>query len=354
MADQQEVGAIFPVAGLDVTCEFDRQPPDTTPGAGNVRSYDSLLSRKRGGSRAGLSRFVNETVNGVAEIQHLALLVDPQNPALNAPVDEGTVPDPSTNNLSQRNFGRNVRDGGSGLVPNRNDPRQTSEIKFVQQARTQGVVNDSVTVNLPNLPTVGNHIFVVVRTQASGASPELPSSVRNGGLVDYAEAGTLGSPEAVVTDNVGGPEETQALTVWWKKVADAADQSVVVTAGGEGSIYEIILLEYSGANPAAPVSNAVEGADASAASTFTLPDLALNNTSGQLVLAAYVKVNTGPAALPSGFTARFGAANLVLSSEPANTLVLEAGNLSGVGPSRPNVPLLIARPFCGIAVALKK
>lgn len=97
-----EIGIQFPTAGADLSSEFERQPPLTTPDAANVRAYDTLGERERGGSRPGLSKLIDATVNGASVIQHITVVVDPTLPGLNADSDVGDVPDPSTNNLKTR------------------------------------------------------------------------------------------------------------------------------------------------------------------------------------------------------------------------------------------------------------
>ena len=132
MPDVQEVGAMFPVKGVEATCEYGRQPEDTTASGANVRAFEPGSDRGRGGSRCGLTKFVAGTVNGDFPVQHLAILVDPQAPALNADnytvgdAPPGYIADPSTNNVTQRNPGRYIPQYGSGRAPNRNRP-ETSD-----------------------------------------------------------------------------------------------------------------------------------------------------------------------------------------------------------------------------------
>lgn len=66
--------AQFPFLGVDVAWQNETQPPGTSPVGRNVRAFDRV-QRMRGGSRAGLSRFLNERVNGEAPIQMLATIV---------------------------------------------------------------------------------------------------------------------------------------------------------------------------------------------------------------------------------------------------------------------------------------
>lgn len=123
MGEPNEVVASFPSQGIDATCEFGRQPADTAPDATNVLSFDLLASRRRGGSRWGLSKYLSSPlVSESSSVQHLALLVDPQSPALATentftPTD-GFELDPSTNNTRDRVApGLYVRTGGSGKRP---------------------------------------------------------------------------------------------------------------------------------------------------------------------------------------------------------------------------------------------
>ncbi len=72
----------FPEAGLDLSLGFGSQRPGTTRLGENVRTYDPLEDRSRGGSRPGLVRYINGQVNGTHLIQHLNYVVDPQAQAL--------------------------------------------------------------------------------------------------------------------------------------------------------------------------------------------------------------------------------------------------------------------------------
>jgi hypothetical protein len=106
----------FPTGGLDVSCEYELQPPGTTPVGLNVRGYEPGLNRARGGARPGLSRFIDQTlplnyVSGSHLIQHLNTVIDPSGEAVasNVPDDPNGVIDPRT--------GRRIRKGGTGRQP---------------------------------------------------------------------------------------------------------------------------------------------------------------------------------------------------------------------------------------------
>lgn len=117
------VEGLFPSRGLDVSCEYGRQPAGTAPAGVNVRAFDAGADRQRGGSRSGLSRLIDETVSGAFEIQDLVIIVttDPVNltAAVTPPIPflGFYLLDPST---GSRNPGRWIPIGGSGVMPNRN------------------------------------------------------------------------------------------------------------------------------------------------------------------------------------------------------------------------------------------
>lgn len=73
----------FPDGGIDVSGEFQEQPPGTTPEAVNVRGVNPDTLRERGGSRAGLIKYIpGPLFTGADLIQHLNVIVDPTGPAL--------------------------------------------------------------------------------------------------------------------------------------------------------------------------------------------------------------------------------------------------------------------------------
>ncbi len=123
----------FPLAGVDLSGPFDMQAPGTTPAGTNVRSFEPLTQRARGGSRPGLERYLGALPTG-SVIQLLDFIVDPQEDALTADTTEEPlapfgveyIDDPSSNNFSSRNPpGRRVRRGGSGYQSNRHKPAGT-------------------------------------------------------------------------------------------------------------------------------------------------------------------------------------------------------------------------------------
>jgi hypothetical protein len=72
----------FPVSGVDVSLAYEDQRQGTTPVGSNVRTYEPLTQRARGGSRPGLVPYLPQLPNGAHQIQHINFIVDPQADAL--------------------------------------------------------------------------------------------------------------------------------------------------------------------------------------------------------------------------------------------------------------------------------
>lgn len=335
----------FPLKGLNVATSYGQQPEQTAAVGVNVRAFDAD-GRGRGGSRAGLSKFLADTVpSGAHLIQHLNIIVDPQSPALLGDLDP-TVPDPSSNNLRQRYpANRKYRAGGSAVKP-KVVPPTGGPITLIQKKQEQpGNISGPYSLDFDDPVTVGSTIIAVIRTEKAGSTAELVATVRNGGGIDYDQAGGPGY-YAEVTDTEYGPTETESLSIWFRPAQEANDKTIIVTPGSH-AIYEVMLLEYSGAASVNPVSNQCKGSGSSA--TFTLPDLNMNGTDGQMVVAAFTKVNTNVTATGT-YIGRFGASG----ATPANTGVVEKKPISGAAPENPAVDAPLARPWCGIAVAVTR
>ena len=75
---------VFPILGLHEGVGYDIQPPGTTASALNVRGYDSLKQRLRGGRRPGLSKWHADQINGSAAIQLMEKVVQAREPLLAA------------------------------------------------------------------------------------------------------------------------------------------------------------------------------------------------------------------------------------------------------------------------------
>ena len=65
----------FPVSGVVENAPYSQQPPGTTPDALNVRSFDSLERRNRGGQRIGMSKLAASPISAGNQIQLLEQIV---------------------------------------------------------------------------------------------------------------------------------------------------------------------------------------------------------------------------------------------------------------------------------------
>jgi hypothetical protein len=62
---------MFPFAGLNRSTSFQHQPPYTTPDATNVRPFDTIDFRLRGGSRPGLNKAFVLQLGGGAPVRFM-------------------------------------------------------------------------------------------------------------------------------------------------------------------------------------------------------------------------------------------------------------------------------------------
>jgi hypothetical protein len=73
--EDQYADLTFPERGVQDGQSVNFMPQGFTPVGYNVRLYESLTGRARGGSRSGLSKFIPEQHSGDHEIQHLTTIV---------------------------------------------------------------------------------------------------------------------------------------------------------------------------------------------------------------------------------------------------------------------------------------
>lgn len=135
----------FPLKGIDVTREFQLQPPGTCADAVNVRSRDSIDHRNRGGSRPGYSKQPTDRIpEGATVIQHLNVIVDPTDLALpqnfTTPGNDWVV-HPRIPNLF-------VPPGGAGWQPNPNaaKPQPPATAMTINVTLTPFVGTEDVTI----------------------------------------------------------------------------------------------------------------------------------------------------------------------------------------------------------------
>ena len=370
--DAQEMA--FPLSGVDVSCEVDRQTPRTTPRGVNVRACDPGSLRWRGAARAGLTKLIDATVSGGVgfPVQHLNAIVDPTIEALLANFPEvmsppgNSIPDPSTNNAAGgstdpdnplvRNPDREIRDGGSGIQPNRKLPPRPG-IQFVQKAEGYAFVpapNQAADATFAATPVSGRMVIVGVWSSTSDAADfNTVHTVTNGAGAAYAQ---IGGAFNYVTANNGVTDEVR-LSLWWRVATGVAADATVhaaTTFTGAAVSEELLVgaLEYSGVHSSGPTANAANTAITPTTLTPTAGSVALNGSTGQMVVAAFLTgyiFGTVQAWTPgTGYTARFGAPDLY-------AMLTDRIGLTGFGTQTPGItesttPVLQG----GICAAFKK
>ena len=314
MNDKEQKPLAFPLNGLNVATSFGQQPKGTTPTGENVRAFDALANRGRGGSRPGLSKFISATVpSGANVIQHMNVIVDPQSPALlgGSPfvINDETQSDPDP-----RWGGRPIRVGGDGIQLNRNVNR-TSPTNFVQMKKSTtiadapDVLTAGVTVTLDSVPRTGNLIVVFTYTRASergyGASgPVHVGPVQNGAGSTYTKVESLDLDAS--SEDTGDPPKGiwNSIAVFYKRVLTTSDRDVLVDPAGAGEL-GIVAFEYQGLTALDNSSTTTGGSTTAWAAGPT----ALANVAGETVLVAYSGVDylgPGLVSLPASFVARVG------------------------------------------------
>lgn len=190
----------FPLSGIDLTTEFEEQRTGTTQEGVNVRAFEPITNRGRGGQRAGLGKYIPHTVGLIDEngddappnvIQHLAIIVDPTVEGLLSDDDElggpNRVNDPSTSNRRRRipiGQTRTVRRGGSGGQTQKNQPRPALVITADNQTKNQG---DTFTFSGTEFSSSGLQIVDTLTTatlrskgaKASALPGDYPITIRN-------------------------------------------------------------------------------------------------------------------------------------------------------------------------------
>lgn len=278
MADEKEMGVPFPVAGIDLSSEYGRQPPMTTPEASNVRGFDTLAERGRGGSRPGLTKFIDSTVNGVHVIQHLTVLVDPQEPAL--PIAGFDIPDPSDNgrNLLTDGSVRLVRRGGSGnrhLVNPGSPPRDRQQYAFGGQ--NNPAVSTPMTVVFDTTPKPNGYLIIFVATYATAfnfptdpVNQTVQVTVKNGTGTNFSQ---IDGYTRIFVPSGSGPgfDTAMAISCWVLRATGAAADKTIVVTPDAGTASSLVAAEFSNISVPTPHGLlAVNGYDGSGGSVTFL------------------------------------------------------------------------------------
>ncbi len=154
----QPIDLPFPIGGVDVTTEFELQPVRTCPIAINVRAIEPGTQRNRGGSRPGISRYINDRPGGLSSlIQHLNIVVDPTVAATGAQDETnqiGPIPDGGNGtgilNPSNNPDPSNPRNNGNDYVPPQGSGHTMH--RGVGSKPLPTAVDDSISANIGDPP----------------------------------------------------------------------------------------------------------------------------------------------------------------------------------------------------------
>jgi hypothetical protein len=276
----------FPLGGVNLLTEYQEQPPGTTPSAENVRGLNPDTLKMRGGSRAGLARYIQDRVPANVSlsllIQHLAVIVDPQAPAFR---NEFLVPD-DTWVEDPLNPGLYVPPGGSGNPPS--SPQQDTNIAFVQKKGQNGfgIVSTEQTMVFDNAVWNGTNdrlVVIVVGTSHSsnfGVTVTVESDATGG---TYTRVGQGSGNDGYSREMLGTDEVT--ISLWYRFVtSDAGEQTIRVTPSA-AAFLKFFGANFSGLNAAPFVDRAFNSSGvATTALTTGLVDIA---GEGRLLIGAF-------------------------------------------------------------------
>lgn len=222
MPEGKPIPLEFPGKGIDVTREYQLQPPGTTPDALNVRSRDSIAQRNRGGSRPGYSPYIPQIIpEGAVLIQHLNFIVDPTVDALPQNFftpDPDWIPDP-------RFPGILVPPGGAPWQPNPNTAPPPG-ITFVEGVADGGAALSQNIVFSQAIP-LGRLIVVVVSTVASFATND-GDPAATVSIAGFTRVGSYQRQYAFVN---GLTYDSCGVSLWYKVAGVAESQTVTITEG---------------------------------------------------------------------------------------------------------------------------
>jgi hypothetical protein len=318
MAKQKQpslVDILFPLKGLDLDSESSKVAPGLTHDAQNVRGCDPSTMRLRGGSRPGLSRYINEKVNGTAAIQHLNVIVDPTLDAVIQEFDDVTwydefIPDDSDNpsGRRRRNPGRRVRRGGSGRRPLRSRARRNNgskNITFLQKiVSTDTLEKGPKSVTFTTDPRPLSLIVVVAAFSifAPDDNDTITSTITDTRGNSYQRIGgfapmPVGNPPAYWNNmEVFYAINTNIL---------ASTTTITATRSQPESMGDVVALEYINVNTIDPVASTIHNVEPLSVSDFTTgAGLAHVEAIGQMFFVVFDGGNYNNTTLHSSFSLR--------------------------------------------------
>jgi hypothetical protein len=188
----------FPVRGLDAEREATAQPPGTARDAQNVRAFEALTRRGRGGRRPGLNKYIPETVTGEVghRVQHLNFVVTAG--------EDGLYCD-----------GEGVPEGGSGKQPNPYCELNPQDVAFIQ-AKLEGMDWTSAFHSYSGTAALSFDLAVTEGTLIL-VGFAVYSGILNGQNPDYAVADSAGNTYTLAADApsyAGTGNERPRMKAW--------------------------------------------------------------------------------------------------------------------------------------------
>lgn len=314
---------MFPIAGLDLALGFGSQRPGTTREGVNVRTYDPAEDRKRGGSRPGLVRYINQTVGGAHLIQHLNYVVDPQAEALpwydppfpnpDDPTGPGIAGGPNYFAPDGQLFytdpdGNVIRNGGTGIrYGKRRKP--TAAIQLVQSKNGGGTASSGNPFTLAfNTPVVAGHLVLVAvyyEPQVIGTGHDTPTFSISDSLGNtYAQAGSL-----IHRNTFGGGAASYGMALALYYVISLGGALTFSSDASEACTLNFNMFEYKNVKAVGPLDGVSTNTEQYASSGPKVPTSGSVNISavGDLLFGAFLFTGFAVAQLDPGtsFVTRF-------------------------------------------------
>lgn len=333
---------LFPLGGVNKLQEFQEQPPGTTPDAQNVRGTNPRSLRVRGGSRAGLAKYITMQVpSGDGVIQHLNVIVDPQAPYLpqnfTVPGDDW-VEDPL-------NPGHFVPPGGWGNQPNPNaatpdDP--TAEVSL-EQSVVDGYEDAAVETTTVFLASVGTNTLVLAVIATKSLTANATVTVKNAALDNFTQIGAykrftkLGSEFSV--------------SAWYRRAdAGPSDRSLKVTPSVSSTLV-VAGMEWLGVN-ASVVGNT--NSNSGNAATMTAGNVAASDDDEAVVGIFLAGLSPDTVTPGAGYTLEIDHNDGTLDNTDIQLYVTYRLNLDLPNSSNPSATFAGgADDFAAIALTLK-
>lgn len=285
MPEKQEalVNLTFPNLGIGLATEFHEQVKGTTPLGNNVRAFDMLKRRMRGGSRPALSKYIDAQPEGANLIQHLNTVAWSTSEA----TWENYLLDLDFNFGFE--FGYQQYFGDFAWLPGTEmtvDPRTGLTVRvggsFAQAVQPQGQCE----ITYRQSTSQGFAQSPLSRSVAYG-TPVLSGSLL---VVCFAKSGGTGTDTVAVTDSIGNTYEQAddyasngavTVSVWWAITSSGGDCTVTCNPSDAESPPQdpetaIAILEYR-CVATSPVEGTVlaESQTGSSLTTGTIPVLTL-------------------------------------------------------------------------------